>query len=311
MRMVETRRQGIRTGRGGSAIETSTRRPGWASYLRATMVSEIVFSGFFLSLILSMLLSAAAMAQDQPSADAHPATGNVATASNPEAPDGWHVLLFPYLWFPGAHGETVTLGQDVGIHSSASDLLSETRFGIMGTLDPRYKRWVLPVDLFWVRLEDTKALTFPPSTAVSADFKSSEIMLTPRVGYRVIDQERLKIDGTAGFRYWHLGESVQLTPSIPGLNFAGSQNWVDPVIGGRIETFVTPKVGFFVSGDVGGWGVGSQLDYQMAALVGYRIKPKMTLAAGFRYTAVNYRNGPFIYDIVSSGILVGVRVQLK
>jgi hypothetical protein len=32
-----------------------------------------------------------------------------------------------------------------------------------------------------------------------------------------------------------------------------------------------------IAGDVGGWGTGSQLDYQVAGIVGYSIKPNVTL----------------------------------
>jgi hypothetical protein len=95
-----------------------------------------------------------------------------------------------------------------------------------------------------------------------------------------------------------------------GLNFSTSQNWVDPLVGGRILGALTPKVNVSIGGDVGGWGTGSQLDYQIFGVLGYRIKPTWTLEAGWRYLDVNYRSNT-IFDVAMSGVILGVSINLK
>jgi hypothetical protein len=97
---------------------------------------------------------------------------------------------------------------------------------------------------------------------------------------------------------------MQFSPSRLGLNFSGSQNWVDALVGGQILGALTPKVRVAIGGDVGGWGTGSQLDYQIFGLLGYKIKPKWTLQAGYRYLDVNYRSTT-VYDAATSGIVLG------
>ena len=247
----------------------------------------------------------------QPAA-ADPTASASAQASPADQSDGWHFTVSPYLWFPGVHG---TVGADalpVSIHASPGDLLSHFRFGIMGVLEPRYKRILLPLDIVWVRLGDDRALPLSPNGTV-ANLKGSEFILTQKVGYRLLDYKIVKIDALAGFRFWHFGESVRFTTNT--LNFSASQNWIDPVVGGRITGYLTPKVAVIVAGDVGGWGTGSQLDYQIVGILGYRIKPALTLQAGYRYLAVNYRNsGPVInthIDTVTSGALLGLTIALK
>jgi hypothetical protein len=182
----------------------------------------------------------------------------------------------------------------------------------MGVVEPRYKRILLPLDIVWVRLGDDRALPLTPNGTV-ANLKGSEFILTQKVGYRLLDYKIVKIDALAGFRFWHFGESVRFTTN--SLNFSASQNWIDPVAGGRITGNLTPKVAVIVAGDVGGWGTGSQLDYQIVGILGYRIKPALTLQAGYRYLAVNYRNsGPVInthIDTVTSGALLGLTIALK
>lgn len=181
----------------------------------------------------------------------------------------------------------------------------------MGAMEFRNKRLLVPLDMFWVRIGDDKALPFPSLMATTAKVKGSEFILTPKIGFRVVDQEKFKIDALAGFRYWHFGENVQFTPSNLNLNFSSSQNWVDPLVGGRIQVALTPKIAINVLGDVGGWGTGSQLDYQVAGILGYKIKPTWTLNAGYRYLYVDYRGASTTINLVTSGILFGITMNLK
>ena len=140
--------------------------------------------------------------------------------------------------------------------------------------------------------------------------EASEFLLTPKIGYRVIDREKIKIDALTGFRFWHVGQNLQFNPSLLGLTFSGSQNWVDPLVGGRILAALSPKARLTIAGDVGGWGAGSQLDYQIVGLLGYQIKPKWTLVAGYRYLDVNYRSGQ-VFDVAMSGVVFGVNIAVK
>jgi hypothetical protein len=240
------------------------------------------------------------------------AAASPAQANTTDQSDGLHFTVSPYLWFPGVHG---TVGADqlpVSIHASPGDLLSHFRFGIMGVVEPRYKRILLPLDIMWVRLEDDKALPLTPNGTV-AKLKGSEFILTQKVGYRLLDYKIVKIDALAGFRFWHFGQSLSFTTN--SLNFSSSQNWIDPVVGGRITGNLSPKVAVIIAGDAGGWGAGSQLDYQIAGILGYRIKPALTLQAGYRYLSVDWRNGGALLnthiDMVTSGALIGVSIQLK
>jgi len=225
--------------------------------------------------------------------------------------DGWHFAVSPYLWFPGVHGTIGARGRDVSFKASPGDLLSHFRFGLMGVLEARYKRLLLPLDIMWIRLGDNKALPFPNLMVNTAKLKASEFILTPKIGYRLIDQEKIKIDALVGFRYWHFGENLKFVPSNFNLNFSSSQNWVDPVVGGRITGNLSPKVVAVIAGDVGGWGTGSQLDYQVAGILGYRVKPNVTLQAGYRYLYVNYRSGGTIIQPTTSGVLFGATFNLK
>ena len=236
------------------------------------------------------------------------ATADAATPSLVD--DEWHISISPYLWLPGIYGTLGAAGGELSVHATPGDLLSHFRFGLMGAVELRRNRLLLPLDLVWARFGDDKPL--PLETYVTtANMKAHLIILTPKVGMRLLGTEKLKIDALTGFRYWHLEESLNFNPSFLGLNFSRSQNWVDPVVGGRIQGALGSKFLVTVLGDVGGWGTGSQLDYEAVGLLGYRIKPGWTLQAGYRYMAVNYHSEGFLFNVFIPGAVLGVTIDLK
>ncbi len=279
--------------------------------------------------LLGLVLAPCAGAQEQSSADdpqpnqaqADTAQVDVAQAQpqNPpssQAPaakdeDEWHLAISPYLWFPGLHGTVGALNHNTSVHASAGDLLSNFRFGIMGAAEAERNGILLNGDLMWTRLGDERAVPFPRLGAVATDVKIGELIWTSKVGARLVNKEKFKGDMNVGVRFWHLGQKLNFNPSLLGLNFKGSANWVDLVMGGRVETALSPKVAVIVLGDVGGWGTGSQLEYQFAPLLEYKLNPKWKLGVGYRYLFVDYRTREFLYNTVSSGVIFGATMDLK
>lgn len=247
-----------------------------------------------------------AVANSSEPASATPAMPRAAAASDPNS--GFHVALVPYLWMSGLNGTVGARGHETSVHASFGDVVSNLNFGIMALADMRYNRIVMPVDFMWMKLSDLRGLPFEEGTT-SVKGTLNEDILTPKIGYRVIDKERFKIDGLVGFRYWHIGTTVNLQSNTASASFYQPANWVDAVGGARIEAMLTPKVILTIAGDAGGGGANS--DYQVGAGLGFKLK-KVVLQAGWRYMSVNYRpsNG-VISDIAMSGLILGVVIPLK
>jgi hypothetical protein len=229
------------------------------------------------------------------------------TAGSPD--DDWHVGITPYIWFAGVHGNTGALGHEIGVHASFGDIFSYLNIGLMGEVEARKKRVLLVSDIMWMRLSDEKGIPLNDVGIQSVDAKVKQFLLTPGVGYRIVDKEKLKIDAIVGLRYWHLGESLEFTPSLVG-GVSASQNWVDVLGGARIHIPLSQKTMITVGGDAGGGGANS--DYQVAGILGYKISKKCVLQAGWRYLDVNYRNSSsFVYNTATSGLLLGLTINLK
>jgi hypothetical protein len=259
----------------------------------------------------ALLLGIPAKAQE--SADVA-ATSEDAAAAAPQTPsavpdDKWHFAITPYLWFAGAHGTAGFKGINTSYHASFGDIISKFNIGLMGAVDARKNRFLVPVDFLWMKLSDDKGLVNPPLPGVtSIKAKLTQTIFTPKAGYRIVDQEKMKVDGTIGIRYWHLGENLSLQPINLG-NYQAA-NWVDVVAGARFMMPLSPKAMVMVVGDAGAGG--ANVDYQVAGALGYKIKPTVMLQLGWRYLDVNYRpSSTFVFDGVTSGILLGATFNLK
>jgi outer membrane receptor protein involved in Fe transport len=281
----------------------------------------------FLATLLSLSFCTPARAEEQPgAADAIEEAATIAapeqspSSAAPGTPvadpkDPWHVGFTFYLWFPGVHGTTGIGGRDVTFSASPGDLLSHFRFGLMGLVTAEHNRWVLLSDLVWVRLQanQQRVLPLPGQPQLTAQVKSWQLLVNPEFGYRFLDGEKIKMDALPfGVRYWHLGSSLALSsPSVPGRTFSGSQNWADPVMGARIVVPFTPRTQAVIWGDAGGWGAGAQLDYNIVGALEFKLNPKFTLDAGWRYLYVNYISGTFLYKTAMSGVAAGVTYNFK
>jgi hypothetical protein len=259
--------------------------------------------------ILALSFSAASRAQEQqqPVDNAqlqtpgyNPVASSTTTVPASPAADSWQFVSLSYLWFPGLHGTIGARGYATSPHVSPSDLASHFNIGIMGSFEAEHGRWGLPFDYVWVKLGDNKTFTnFPGYTANPT---AKEGILTPKVTYLVMDGHGMKIKATVGVRYWHLGENLKLIPpDAPSISVGTSQNWADVVGGANIVAPLSPKIAFMMTGDAGGGG--ANVDYQVAGILNYQIKPKWGIGLGYRYVDVNYRNSNgVIFDTAQSGV---------
>ncbi len=245
-------------------------------------------------------------AASSPAASADPALPapfpDTPSSSKAAASGGWHGTIAVYGWFAGAHGAVGVLGHDAGFHAPFSDLFHYLKGVIPVTVEADKGRFVMPVDFLWMKLGDDKGIPFNELGQTSVNIHITQSILTPKVGYRILDAEHFKIDALAGIRYWYLGQNLTVEPS--GVSRSRSANWVDGLGGARFTVPLSEKAAIIVSGDAGGGG--ANLDYQVLGLFTYKFTPKFGLGLGYRYLDVNYQgNHQFLYDTATDGALAG------
>jgi hypothetical protein len=268
---------------------------------------ERVVLGPALALSFSLMANAQEKPVDIAQAQQMPVASTTQTSVVPPAPSvdddpHWHFVSLSYLWFPGVSGTVGAKGYTTRVAVSPSDLVSHFNIGLMGSFEPQYKRWSFPFDFVWAKLGDDKAFVNLPGYSAKATVK--EGIFTQKVNYLVLDGKMVKIRATAGVRGWYTSENLKLTPpATPTFSAGTSQGWADVVGGANIVVPLSPKIAIFIEGDAGGGG--ANVDYQIAGIANYQIKPKWGLGLGYRYLDVNYRNSnQNVLDVHQSGIML-------
>jgi outer membrane protein OmpA-like peptidoglycan-associated protein len=239
--------------------------------------------------------------QDQmPPVSAYP-TGNNASAN-------WRVGISLYGWFAGLHGTIGAQGHDASIHVPFTSLFDALRFEIPIAVEADKGRFVMPIDFLWMKFRVDNGIPENDFDQTSISTRFTQSILTPKVGYRLIDADHLKFDALGGIRYWYVNVNNSLEPS--NLSYARSVNWIDGLGGGRLILPFSEKAAITVAGDAGAGG--STLDYQLLGLLNMNFNSKFGAAVGWRYMYENYRptTNEFVYNPTVSGVIAGLNFNL-
>lgn len=236
---------------------------------------------------------------------------NAAPAPAPASP--WSFRVSPYVWFAGLNG-------DVGVNANLPAVDVDVDFSeifdaidwfpppVMLTGEIRYGRFAAMTDLIFLGLEVDDAVARGP-VSVAAQLDMDTVIWTFGGSFRAIEDDPVTLDLLAGGRLWNVDMKGTLVGPAAVRERSGSKTWVDPIIGiaGRIEF----GGGFALQaeGDVGGFGVAADLDWQVVGTLQYAIDDAITLDAGYRYLAVDYDDDGFLFDVALSGPIIGASIR--
>jgi opacity protein-like surface antigen len=118
----------------------------------------------------------------------------------------------------------------------------------------------------------------------------------------------------AGLMYTDVSLKLRLGDSADPLQFKAGESWIDPMIGLRYRAPLGQRWEFESSGQVGGFGIGADLTWQLSISVDYRMTRRTSLMLGYRYVDFDFEDGEgqdrFRFDIAEHGFLVGLRFGL-
>jgi hypothetical protein len=217
-----------------------------------------------------------------------------------------------YLWFSGLQGNVGAGGYVAPVNVSFADVFSQLNIGYMSVLDIRRKKIGLLTDLVFISVSSDQKTTPVGKLYSGFTANAKTFFLDPEAYYRLIEKDQGSVDVVGGARFWRLNNSLDLLQGTLSATSVGqTQSWVDPLLGARFR--LNLKKNFFadLKGDAGGFGVGSQLTYQIYSGIGKDLKQKYSLLLGYRYMYVDYKTGGFLYDIHMNGMLAGFNIRFK
>ncbi|MBL9151554.1 MAG: hypothetical protein JNK37_03680 [Verrucomicrobiales bacterium] len=101
----------------------------------------------------------------------------------------------------------------------------------------------------------------------------------------------------------------EINDRVPKNPVAASKAWTDPFIGFRGRCELWEDWHLVARGDIGGFGVSSDLTWNAFGAIGYALNDRTTMEIGYRYLSVDYSSGSFTYDMVTKGPYLGLRLD--
>lgn len=212
---------------------------------------------------------------------------------------GWDWRLTPlYYWSVSMRGNQSADAGNPPVDTDDYDFKFEGAFSvnIEGAYD---NRWGFVADLIWIDISNTNKTR---DSKMEFGYLQAELD-----GFYRVPIGRQSIDWLVGLRYYD--SDFELTPAPIG----GEKDWVDPIVGARWGWSISEQWSLAVRGDVGGFGIGSDLSWQVLAIADWQPWKHVSFTGGLRALGIDYRAGEgsdlFVYDITMWGPLVGVSVK--
>jgi hypothetical protein len=230
------------------------------------------------------------------------------TAVFEEAVPEWSFAVAPYFWMAGLSGSVADFGaQPVDVDVKFVDILKSLDFSLMMVSEARYGRFSVSSDLLYLKVSTNKTTPLG-ALASSIGLGAKTFEFTALGGYALIDTPTGRLDIVGGARVW----SVENTLSFAGGTLAGlwlrdSATWVDAIGGLKGRVNVSPKV--YLTGWALAGGGQSDSTWDVLAGVGYDFNDRISAVFGYRAAGVDYQDGPFLFDVVMQGPIIGAVIR--
>ena len=219
----------------------------------------------------------------------------VVPALRAEEPSQWRFEVTPYALMPGIFGD-ISIGRvNAPVDVSFDTIWHNLEFTAMGTVGVGYGRWAFTTDVVYLGAGGS-------NDRGGLDFE--QWMVEPTLSYAVCKG----IEVLAGARYNNL--SAEITGGPLGRNPSATQAWWDPLVGANLSLPLGRNFSVNLRGDIGGFGVNSDLTWQAYPFLGWQFAKWGSLQAGYRFYSIDYETGSgssrFKYDVLYRGPQLGV-----
>jgi opacity protein-like surface antigen len=217
--------------------------------------------------------------------------------------ENWQFSLTPYLWAMGQDGEVGLNGLTIPVDVDFSDAVKDLEVGGMLNLGAHNGVWGVLLDASYLRLKSDAAT---PIGNLRTNLE--QWIVQGSIVYRIPTSSEVLVDLGVGGRFFEMDLDVKRTGGQS--ERSRSEGWIDPLLVARLEMpFATNCFGMLL-GDIGGFGVESDLTWQLTGVVGYSFTEKFALLLGYRYIDYDYDQDGLVYNVATSGVSLGVKVDL-
>jgi opacity protein-like surface antigen len=231
--------------------------------------------------------------------------------------EGWRYEATPYVWLSGVDGRS-RLGSSplLEANMTPAEVFEDLDFALMGAFEARLGAWGVALDGLHARLSDrgsaTRLVQGVPVT-VRGRVQVRQSLAAVSGLYRTIDGER-PLDLEFGARWHRVSVRADLSATALGqllltADPSFGRSWWDPYVGLRGRTPLAPRWSLFGQADIGGFGLGSDLTWQVLAGVQYDISQRYSAKLGYRFLHVDYDHDGFRHETDTSGLFAGMAIR--
>ncbi|KQX52561.1 MULTISPECIES: hypothetical protein [Ensifer] len=221
---------------------------------------------------------------------------------------GWTFSFAPYFWAAGLSGEVAQFGLPaVDVDASFSDIFDHLEFGAMAIGEARNGPYSIFADVMYTKISGQSG-TPRGVLATDVELTSETFAGLLGAGYSVIDSDAARLDLVAGMRVWSVESELSFHGGVlDGRTRIDQATWIDGLAGFRGTYSLTSEIYLI------GWGLvgagGANLDWDVAAAIGYRFNDTISAIAGYRALGVDYSNDGFVFDVTQQGPMLGLTVR--
>jgi hypothetical protein len=224
----------------------------------------------------------------------------------------WWFRLAPYLWTVNIKGDNTVGPVTVPLDVKFGDIFSTMKFAGSLHFEAGKDRWVGVFDIAYIKIGEDVEIPDPISMVLQKANYDFTIFTWELLGtYRFTKSRSKSLEGLAGIRFTQ--QKMELTITAPMQDRIGgfTETWVDPVIGIRYISDISPKWYYTLRGDIGGFGIGADFTWNIAGNIIWRVSRVVDVSLGAKYLDVDYKNDKtgtaefFAFDGYQAGILLG------
>ncbi len=231
-------------------------------------------------------------------------TDAVVMKSQPETSGYEFAFVIPG-WLAGVEGTTTVRGIEADFDAGIDKILRNLDMIATGGFEVRKGKTGFSFSGLYVDASVGGSTPGPLLSSFSVGIE--QVLLEGTFAHRVYQNDRGWIDLLAGARYSSMATELSLFDG-PGSLVEASVSWLDPCIGFQGHYEMSNKFFAVARGDAGGFGVGSELTWNLYGAIGTRVSESITMEVGYRYLYTDYGSGAFQYDAAMKGVFIGTRI---
>ena len=216
--------------------------------------------------------------------------------------DGWEFTVGAFGWFSSINGVSGPAGMEAPVDIEFGEILENLDMVFLANAEARRGRFALYSTVTYLAVSASEDSTGPLFTQEDVDLE--QIILDVRLAYRFLEG-RTTADAMIGARYMAVDTEIDFSGGDLGdLRLTESQDWLDPLVELRLAHQFDERWAGVIRGNVGGFGVSSELAWELFGGISYQLKENMLIYGGYRYLNVDYDRS-FVFDMEVQGIVLG------